>query len=185
MRRIRVVGNTGSGKTSLAAEVARRLGLPHLELDALQHRANWEPAPLDEFQAAAREFVAASEASSGGWVVDGNYTDRSAGLFEDADTFVWLDYSRAVVMKRLLRRTFGRLVFRRELWNGNREELRNLLSADPDRNVVLWSWTQHAVYRRRYETASLAAGVATWIRLGSPAESRSWVAALRQSRSSG
>ena len=29
---------------------------------------------------------------------------------------------------------------RAELWNGNRESLRNLVSTDADRNIVLWTW---------------------------------------------
>ena len=33
MQRIAVVGNSGSGKTSLAAALADRLEIPHLELD--------------------------------------------------------------------------------------------------------------------------------------------------------
>ena len=178
------MGNSGSGKTSLARAIGRALDLPHLELDALQHRPNWQPAPLQEFQAAAREFVADSEAGHGGWVVDGNYTHRAAGLFDDADTYVWLDYSRAVVLSRMLRRTFARLVTRRELWNGNREELRNLLSANADRNVVLWSWQQHDVYREQYAAASTQSTGVTWVRLRTPAEARAWLAALRQPPSS-
>jgi len=41
------VGNTGSGKTTLAAELARRLECQHVELDALSWEADWQQAPLD------------------------------------------------------------------------------------------------------------------------------------------
>lgn len=36
-RRIVVKGSSGSGKSTVADELARRLGVPHIELDALHH----------------------------------------------------------------------------------------------------------------------------------------------------
>ena len=53
-------------------------------------------------------------------------------------------------MARVVRRTLRRGLLRTELWHGNRENLRNVLNADPDQNVVLWSWTSHARNRTRY-----------------------------------
>lgn len=173
MQRVRVVGNSGSGKTRLAAEIAQCLQVPHLELDALQHGPAWDPAPLDVFKRRLGAFLANSE-KSGGWVIDGNYNDRAAGLFDLADTIVWLDYPRRVVMARLLRRTLLRIAFRRELWNGNRESLGRVFTRDPDTNVLLWAWTQHEQYRRRYR-ASMQDPTCVWVRLSTPSETRRWL----------
>lgn len=41
MRRVAVVGNSGSGKSTFAAELARRLGVPWVELDAVFHQPGW------------------------------------------------------------------------------------------------------------------------------------------------
>jgi adenylate kinase family enzyme len=45
MRRVSVVGNSGSGKTTFAAELAWRMGVPCLELDAVFHQPGWVPLP--------------------------------------------------------------------------------------------------------------------------------------------
>ena len=66
---------------------------------------------------------------------------------------MWLDLPRWRVMKRVTTRTLGRVVGRRELWNGNRERWRNIFTLDKDESVIVWSWTQHAKYHDRYEAA--------------------------------
>src|SRR5262245_56308830 len=50
MRRVSVVGNSGSGKTTVAAALAERLGVACTELDAINHQPNWTPLPVDEFR---------------------------------------------------------------------------------------------------------------------------------------
>jgi adenylate kinase family enzyme len=178
-RRIRVVGNSGSGKTSLARQVSARLGLPHLELDAIQHLSGWVEAPAELFRREVREFRDRSEATAGGWVVDGNYQHRLGDLLDGADCVVWLDYPRWLVMSRMLRRTFGRLLVRRELWNGNRERWRNVLSRKPDDNIVLWAWTRHATYRERYAAAAAANHPSTtWLRMRTPRQVQRWIGGL-------
>jgi len=39
--RISVVGTTGSGKTTLARALSAQLGLPYIEMDALNWQAGW------------------------------------------------------------------------------------------------------------------------------------------------
>lgn len=46
MQRLSVVGNSGSGKTTIAAELARLIGAPHLELDSVFHQPGWVPPPV-------------------------------------------------------------------------------------------------------------------------------------------
>lgn len=178
VQRICVVGNSGSGKTHLAQRLAQQLGLPHLELDALNHRAGWQEAPVDEFRSEIRGALDEYEKRSGGWVVDGNYRSRVTGVL-DPDTYVWLDYSRALVVSRAVRRTIGRLLLRRELWNGNRERWRNLVARDPAENIILWSWVQHDSYRARYEELMALPGPTRWVRLRSPDETQRWLSHVR------
>jgi adenylate kinase family enzyme len=148
-RRISVVGTSGSGKSSLADRISRQLGVPHIELDAIHHQAGWTPMPEEEFRATVAERIAGSA-----WVVDGNYQGRLGDLvWRRADTVVWFDLPRLLVMLQLVRRTLGRALTRRELWNGNRERWRDVLSLDPGRSVIVWAWTTHSRNRARFATA--------------------------------
>lgn len=146
VQRVVVVGTSGAGKSTLARQLADRLGVAHLELDAVHHLPGWQPIADDAF----RDEVGAFVATHDGWVVDGNYAVVRDLLWGPADTLVWLDLSRPVVMGRVVRRTLRRLVTREELWNGNREQWRNLLSRDPERSIVRWAWATHPDRRRQY-----------------------------------
>jgi adenylate kinase family enzyme len=149
VHRVSVVGNSGSGKSAFADALASRLGVPHVELDSIFHQPRWTPLPPEEFRRQVGE-VAATD----GWVIDGNYSAVRDLIWQRADTVVWLDLSRSVVMWRVVSRTLLRLVLRRELWNGNREPWSNLFSWDPMRSIIAWSWTQHSRYHRQYLAAA-------------------------------
>lgn len=159
----------------MAAALAARLGVPHVELDAVFHRPGWIALPEDEFR---RRVALAAERD--GWVIDGNYSAVRHLVWQRADTVVWLDLPRALVMRRIVGRTLARLLLRRALWNGNRERWRNLTTLDPEESVIVWSWTHHTTYRDRY---AAAIEDPTWshcrfVRLRSPGEVRAFLAGL-------
>ncbi len=142
-RRVVVVGSTGSGKTTFARRLAARLGLPHIELDALHWDPNWTPVPPERF----RERVAGAIGLEG-WVVDGNYSAARALIWARADTLVWLDYRLPLVLLRLFRREVARIATRQELWSGNRTSFRvQFLS---DKSLFLWALRTWPRYRREY-----------------------------------
>jgi len=174
MRRVWVVGNSGSGKTTLARALASKLGAPHVELDSIYHQSGWTALPDDEFRSRIAEIVAGDT-----WVVDGNYYSRlGQASLGRADTVVWIDFPRSVVMRQLFRRTLWRGLMRKELWNGNRESLKNLLRRDPEKSILRWAWTQHSAYKARYDEA-ITGGAwdkLTVVRLRSPAEVRDFIA---------
>ena len=127
-RRINVKGTSGSGKTTFAKELASRLELPYIELDALHHEPNWTEATAEVFRARVREAMAAAP---DGWVVDGNYEVKLGDtVLAEADTIVWLDLPLLLKLRRIWRRTRHRIRNDIELWNGNRETWRN----------ALWGW---------------------------------------------
>src|SRR5579859_8182423 len=109
-RRIVVVGTSGSGKTTMASTIARFLGIPHVELDALHWGPRWTEAPLGVFRERVDQAL-----SHEAWTVDGNYSKVRDIVWRRADTVVWLDYPLWLIMQRLALRTAGRIISRQEL----------------------------------------------------------------------
>ncbi|MEA3340832.1 MAG: adenylate kinase, partial [Chloroflexota bacterium] len=143
MRRVHVVGTSGSGKTTVAQRLAARLEVPHVELDALYWEPGWMGVPPEVFRRRVSEALSGET-----WIVDGNYSRVREIIWDRADTVVWLDFPLAVIMGRLLWRTLSRIVTREELWHGNRESARmTFCSRD---SILLWALTTYRRRRREY-----------------------------------
>lgn len=174
-RRWWFVGNSGSGKSTYARAVARELDVPCHELDATFHQADWTPIDRDAFVAAVRAFTAGDQ-----WVVDGNYRVARPMVLARADVVVALDLPRWRNFLQVLRRTARRYLRQEELWNGNRERLRQILSWDPQRSIVRWSWVNHRPAREKlawFERCATERGV-PFVRVRSHAEARAALADL-------
>jgi len=143
MDRVIVVGTSCSGKTTLARQLSRALEAPHIELDAIHWKPNWEGRPAEEFRQLVSEAVAAEK-----WVLDGNYSVSRDIVWGRATAIVWLNYSFRVVLWRALYRTTKRVISREELFSGNRETFRQaFLSRD---SIILWAITTYRRRRRAY-----------------------------------
>jgi adenylate kinase family enzyme len=165
---VHVVGTSGSGKTTLARRIAARLGLPHTELDAIRHQANWTELPDDDFVSVARE-IAAGDA----WVVDGNYSVVRSVLWDRATHIVWPDLPKSVVMRQVFWRSLSRAVTKKPMWNGNKEHFREWVRAD---HPIRWAWSTYE--RRQREYAIAAKADPRWVRLRSHREIDDWLESL-------
>ncbi len=160
------------GKTTVGRELAGRLGVPFVELDAIHHRAGWNELPAGEFRTIVEPLVA-QEA----WVIDGGYRGKIGDLvLARADTVVWLDLPRWVWLPRLLRRTVRRIVTREELWNGNRETLRGAFWGRDA--LIPFALRTFPGRRRRYPVELARFPV---VRLRSTGEVRRWLASVTES----
>ena len=171
MQRINVKGGSGAGKTTLARELASRLELPYVELDALHHGPSWTEASAEELQASVRAFL---DSAGDGWVVDGNYERKLGRLVIDAaDTIVWLDLPLRTKLRRLWRRTRSRIRGDVKLWNDNVETWRGAFWG----RESLFAWAVRSHFRQRREWPR--AFGARLVRLRSETEAREWLAGVR------
>jgi energy-coupling factor transporter ATP-binding protein EcfA2 len=176
-RRILVLGRTGSGKTTLARELAAALGVPHVELDALYFGPDLSRAPLDVLRERTSAAIAGER-----WVTDGNKRAVRDLVWPRADTVVWLDYPVWVSLWRLAGRARSRTASLRSeaQRTGRRTGLpKQLLAAA---RGVLTALRSHRGQRREYprlfalpENRHLAVA-----RLRSPRATRAWLARVTE-----
>lgn len=144
-RRIHVIGVTSSGKSTLGEQLARAIGVPFVELDAL----NWLPGWVGLNETDPQEFDRRiREATSGdAWVVAGSYSAFSERIFWDRlETVVWLDLPLRLVLRRVLTRSWTRSRSKELLWGTNYERFLPQLRVWSKDSLLYWAVTS---YRRR------------------------------------
>lgn len=169
MQRINVVGTSGSGKTTFARELARRLRLPYIEMDALYWKPGWREPSDPEFMAKVEQVTAQSR-----WVLDGNYSRTQPIKWKRVEQVIWLDLPFLTTVLRVTARTVRRSFTREELWpgTGNRESLAEAFFSR--KSIIGWSIRQHGRNRARYPALMAAPEYAhvSFVRLRSGGEAR-------------
>lgn len=162
--RIWVVGISGSGKTTVAAQAAARLGIPHVQLDAIRQGAKRSETLRPELRRIVRELVAQDA-----WVVDGNYPVVRDLLTARATAIVWIDLPRHQVIAQVFWRSLVRAVTK--LRRVNLLRLRARLGRQHD---IPWVGSTYA--RRHAEFPALIDE--RWVRLRSRRAVRAWIESL-------
>ena len=174
---ILVVGDSCAGKTTLAAELAGRFGLRHIELDALQWEANWTPADLEVFRGRVRDAIAEGD----GWAMDGNYNSHVRHItWPAAHTIVWLDFALLLILRRIVRRSWRRWRTGEELWAaGNRERFWEQFQPN-DNSLIWWTLKSHRRRRKAYTEAMKDPqwAHAEFVRLRSPRALEQWLRSI-------
>jgi adenylate kinase family enzyme len=146
--RVVIVGTAGAGKTTLARRLARELDLRHVELDAINWQPGWRALYEEDLPDFSRRVAEATAGER--WVCDGAYGRVRDVLWPRATHLVWLDLPRGAIMRQVIVRSLGRGLSRKPLFNGNREDLRQIFEPD---SPVRTAWTNFHLNRARYEAA--------------------------------
>jgi predicted kinase len=175
--RILILGRTGSGKTTLARELAAALGVPHVELDSLYFGPDFSRAPLSLLRERTSAAIAGDR-----WVTDGNKRAVRDLVWPRADTIIWLDYPVYMSLWRLAKRARTRTsaLSAQAAQTGRRTRLpKQMLAAA---RGVLTALKSHRGQRREYpsmftQPANQHLAVA---RLRSPRATRQWMARVTE-----
>jgi adenylate kinase family enzyme len=100
-----VIGNGGSGKSTLGERLAALANVPAIDLDLLHWEGDGYSTKREE--AVAREMVREAAAAPG-WVIEGVYGWLAAVAAPRATALVWLDMPWAVCREGLLARGLRR-----------------------------------------------------------------------------
>ncbi len=159
-----IVGNSGTGKSTLAGRLAAAWDLDHIELDALRFVGpEWEQAPADELERRFEGAIANPRRAIAGNVNTQDWWNRN-------DLIIWLDLPTRVWLPRLVRRSITRIRTKEPLWGGSIETARDVFHWNPERSVIMYAVVHGRRRMRRFEDYGADPGAPETWRVRSTAE---------------
>jgi adenylate kinase family enzyme len=117
-----IVGQPGSGKSSLAAVLAEASGLPVIHID----RIHWQPGWVERSKVEKTRLCLEAEAGER-WIFEGGHSGTWPTRLARADLLVWLDRPVGLRLWRVVRRAITLLgQTRPDMADGCPERLRSL-----------------------------------------------------------
>lgn len=173
MQRIVIIGCSSSGKSTLARELGRRLGLPVTHLDALYWQPGWRPPP----ERAAFDAKVVGIAAGEKWIIDGGYSSTLTQRLARADLIIVMNFPRWMCLWRVCKRAVR--------YRGHsRPDMGPACPEKVDFEFLRYIWSYRAKVLQRYEKDYLAGYSRRIVRLNRPGDVESFLAGIPD-RSSG
>lgn len=141
MKRILIIGNAGSGKTTFAIRLAEKTGLPLVHLDKLYWNGNWE-----HITRAAFDDILQKELEKQAWIIDGNFNRTLPHRLKYCDTVFYFDVPTITCLWGITKRIVKSYGKTRNDMGGNCPEYFDKQKLSLYRNVIAFK-KQH---RREY-----------------------------------
>lgn len=93
MKKVIVIGCSGSGKTTFAEKLRDKTGLPLIYLDAIWHKADKTHITRDEFDERLTKIFCLDE-----WIIDGHYSRTLERRMSECDTVIFFDLPISVCL---------------------------------------------------------------------------------------
>lgn len=165
--RIIVIGCSGSGKSTVAEILARKLDLPYMATDHCYWTEDWKPVPQQDVRTWADKMTSADN-----WVFDGNFDEDRDLVWARAELAVWMDLPLFVTVWRVLCRNLSWWVSRQKVWGGKRMTLSKVYSG------IKHSLYSHSRKRNTYPTQLAEFPQLQSIRLTSAKQVGDWLGSL-------
>ena len=166
MKRVCVIGNSGSGKSVFSKKLANITGLPLIHLDRYYWTETCTRPHENEWKPKVNEIVQGER-----WIIDGHHETTFVERFERADTIIFLDYSVWISLFRALRRHFTK--------NKIDSSCLTKMPFNPKFFWYIWTfklWNRKKVYRALNEVASRKH---TFVHLKNDKEATEYLASLK------
>lgn len=165
LKKINIVGTSGSGKSTFAKKLANILSIDYIEMDVLFWRKNWHCLNDKDFSSLLKTSLEKER-----WVLDGNYSNTTPVKWENVDVVIWLDFSFFRTMSQAVKRAVIRIHAKKELWpgTGNKETFRKTFLSK--HSILLWTLKTYKKNKIYYESIMSAKEFShiIFIRLASP-----------------
>jgi adenylate kinase family enzyme len=159
MKRVLVIGSSGSGKSTFSRRLGETTGLQVIHLDVLHWKPNWTEPSKDEWEKTVENALKGDE-----WIIDGNYSGTMEMRIRASDTVIFLDFPRVLCVYRVLKRV---VLYRK----GNRPDVAEGCDEKFDWTFVKWVWNFPTRTKPKVEAWLKAVeGEKTIIRLKSKSE---------------
>lgn len=99
MKRVIVIGCSGSGKSHFSRLLRDKTGLPLYHLDMIYWKADGSYIPKPEFVEKLRRIMDGEK-----WIIDGNYCSTMEMRIQACDTVFFLDYPTELCLAGILQR---------------------------------------------------------------------------------
>ncbi len=138
-KKITIVGNAGSGKTTLAFQLQEKLNLPLYHLDQYYWLPGWQRVGLERYAELQTELCNKDE-----WIIEGAYIRVLHERIYHADVVIFLDMPPSLCIWRVVKRSimhFGSVI------PGNPQGCRQQLFGMRFFEFLKWVWGFNKQYR--------------------------------------
>ena len=126
--KIIIIGSGGSGKSTFAVELGKKLNLPVIHLDREFWKSDWVKPKAKEWLEKLEVLLSESR-----WIAEGNYLNSLEYRIGKADSVIFLDFKRSICIYRVIKRYFiHRGTTRPDMAEGCNEQI--------DMDFAKWLW---------------------------------------------
>lgn len=143
MKKVLIIGNCGSGKSTFAKKLAAKTNLPLVHLDKLYWRGNRETVTRAEFDTYLQKELEKHE-----WIIDGNYNRTIGHRLDYCDTVFYFDLPTITCLKGVILRTYKNRGKVRDDMNENRPEKFDRMFFGLCKNVLRFNRKYRKYYYR-------------------------------------